>query len=100
MHDDTPADSDSWLQSALSGYVSWALAHQSLLVLTFDEPDTSAGVEVATAPVLTIFVGQGVPPSTSTQPINNYTVLKYILDGFGLAPLGLDASQPVLDDGR
>lgn len=100
MHDDTPAHSDAWLATVLPGYVAWARSHRSLLIVTFDEPDTALGVDVASTPIYTVFVGQGIPPSTDPRPVNLYGLLKYLLDAFGLPPLGYDAQQPALDDGR
>ena len=42
MHDGTVAQGDTWLQAALDAYANWAAAHNSLLVVTFDEDDHSA----------------------------------------------------------
>jgi acid phosphatase len=100
MHDDSPAHSDAWLGTVLPGYVAWAVTHRSLLIVTFDEPDTGLGADVTLAPILTILVGDGVRPSVSAQRLSLYSLLKYLLDSFGLPPLGLDAGEPVLDDGR
>lgn len=100
MHDDSAADSDAWLQTVLSPYVAWAATHRSLLIVTFDEPDTWVGIDLATTPILTLLVGQGIPPSVDGSRVNLYTLLKYLLDCFRLPPLGLDAHEPPLDDGR
>ncbi len=43
MHDGSILKGDTWLQTNLSAYVAWAQANNSLLILTFDEGNTSNG---------------------------------------------------------
>ncbi|MDQ2749806.1 MAG: hypothetical protein M3Y44_09815, partial [Actinomycetota bacterium] len=93
MHDGTIAQGDTWLQSNLSGYVTWAATHNSLLIFTFDEDDSSAGNRIAT-----IFAGERVVPGSYAETINHYNVLRTIEDAFGVTPLGASAtSPPILD---
>jgi len=54
MHDGAPKDSipagDAWLRQYLDGYYRWALSHNSLLIVTFDENDDVSGYEGLTDP--------------------------------------------------
>jgi len=54
MHDGAPANSipagDAWLRQHLDGYYRWALSHNSLLIVTFDENDDVSGYEGLTDP--------------------------------------------------
>ncbi|PZS15178.1 MAG: hypothetical protein DLM57_13205 [Pseudonocardiales bacterium] len=93
MHDGTVAQGDTWLQTNLSSYVTWAKTHNSLFILTFDEDDNSAANRIAT-----IFAGQQVVPGSYAEAINHYNVLRTIEDAYGLTPLGASAtSSPILD---
>src|SRR4029079_16416268 len=42
MHDGSIAQGDAWFQNNLAAYVTWVKAHNSLLIFTFDEDDSSA----------------------------------------------------------
>jgi hypothetical protein len=57
MHDGTIEQGDSWLQQHLDGYVQWAWANNSLLIVTWDEDDFTS-----TNRIPTIFVGPMVQP--------------------------------------
>jgi acid phosphatase len=93
MHDGTIGEADSWLRTNLDGYVTWARDNDSLLVLTFDEDDTSHGNHIAT-----IFVGAHVRPGSYPERIDHYTVLRTIEAAYGLAPLGNAASVAPITD--
>ena len=41
MHNGTIQQADSWLQQHLDAYVQWALTHNSIFIMTFDEDDGS-----------------------------------------------------------
>jgi phosphatidylinositol-3-phosphatase len=82
MHDCPVATGDSWARTHLDGYLRWAKRHDSVLILTFDEDDNSAGNHI-----LTLFAGAGIRPGTYRQPINHYNVLRTIESWYGLAPL-------------
>jgi acid phosphatase len=87
MHDGTPAQADAWLEAQLGAYAIWATDHRSLLILTFDEPSTALGTTLA-SPILTVFVGAGIPKGTSdATAIDHYRVSDYLLDCFGLPRL-------------
>src|SRR5258706_10980212 len=52
MHDGTIQQGDSWLQTHLQAYVTWAKTNNSLLIVTFDEDQGTTSNQIAT-----IFVG-------------------------------------------
>jgi hypothetical protein len=87
MHDCGVAAGDRWARDHLPGYVSWAAAHNSLLIVTFDEDNGSAANHIAT-----IVAGAGVRPGPRDQRIDHYSLLRALTDMYGLAPLG-EAAQ-------
>ncbi len=48
MHDGTIAQADTWLQSNLASYASWAQTHNSLLIVTFDEDNSASRNQIPT----------------------------------------------------
>jgi acid phosphatase len=91
MHDGSIAQGDAWLQQNIDHYAQWAKTHNSLLIVTWDEDDGSAGNRVAT-----IFVGEMVKPAKSAQRINHYTVLRTISEMYGLPYLGESANEKAI----
>ena len=71
MHDGTIQQGDSWLQQHINAYLQWATAHNSLLIVTWDEDDSSAGNHIPT-----IFVGPMVQPNQYGETISHYNVLR------------------------
>jgi PKD repeat protein len=93
MHDGTIAQGDSWLQSNLSGYISWAQTHNSVFVLTFDEDDGSQQNQIPT-----IITGAGVVAGSYPETVNHYNLLRTIEDAYGLTPVGASATaNPITD---
>lgn len=95
MHDgaelDTIIRGDQWLKKNLDAYVGWAEKNNSLLILTFDEDDGRENNRVAT-----VFVGPMVKQGAYAQRIDHYSVLRTLLDMYGLPPLGRAAdAQPI-----
>jgi phospholipase C len=87
MHDGSVATGDAWLAANLDAYARWAPAHNSLLVVTFDEG--TPALPAATTPIATIFVGAGVRPGlTSDQRIDHYSLLRMLEDMYSLPHLG------------
>ena len=79
MHDCSVAVGDAWLRSHLGGYTNWAMSHDSLLILTWDEDDNGARNHITT-----IFVGQQVRPGRYAETVTHYNVLATIEAAYGL----------------
>jgi len=100
---------DDWLHQHIEPYRRWALSHNSLLIITWDEDDDAytpvkdaAGATVAKRYINlipTIMVGAGVVPGDYSQHIDRYVVLRTIEDFYGLAPLARHdaAATPIID---
>ena len=100
---------DDWLRQHIEPYRRWALSHNSLLIITWDEDDDAytpvkdaAGATVAKRYINlipTIMVGAGVVPGDYSQHIDHYVVLRPIEDFYGLAPLARHdtAATPIID---
>ena len=85
MHDCPVATGDRWLQRHLGGYAQWAMTHDSLLIVTWDEG--SGDNHIAT-----IFAGQQVKPGRYGQPLTHFGVLRTIEDAYGLPHDGAAAA--------
>jgi hypothetical protein len=79
MHDCSVATGDAWLRAHIGGYANWAMSHDSLLIITWDEDDGSTGNQIPT-----IFAGQLVSPGQYSQSITHYSVLATIEAAYGL----------------
>ncbi|TXT26716.1 MAG: phosphoesterase [Gallionellaceae bacterium] len=91
MHDGSIARGDAWLSKHIGPYAQWAMAHNSLLIVTWDEDDGSADNRVAT-----LFYGPMVKSGSSAQRINHYNILRTIEEMFDLPYLGNSAdAQPI-----
>jgi hypothetical protein len=93
MHDGTVAQGDTWLHNNIDGYAQWAKAHNSVLVVTWDEDDNSAGNQVPT-----IITGAGVTPGSYAETINHYSVLRTLEDAYGLPAAGASATATPITD--
>ncbi len=79
MHDGSIAQGDAWLKKNIEPYAQWAMAHNSLLIVTWDEDNGSENNRIAT-----IFVGPMVKPGKSAQHISHYNLLRTVGEMFGL----------------
>jgi len=93
MHDNNILAGDAWVQSTFGGYAQWALAHNSLLIVTFDEDDFSTANHI---PI--VFYGAHVKQGSYSETINHYNVLRTIEDMYGLAALANAASAAPITD--
>lgn len=93
MHDCSVATGDAWLAANIDAYAQWAKTHDSLLVLTWDENDFSAGNHIAT-----IFVGELVVPGNYAEHIDHYTVLATLEALYGLGGVGGAADRDAITD--
>jgi len=93
MHDGTIQQADSWLQTNLMAYVTWAKNNNSLLIVQWDEDQGTTSNHIAT-----IFVGPMVKPGKYSETINHYNILRTIEDMYGLAHLGSSAGAKAITD--
>ncbi len=79
-------DGDTWLQNNIDSYVQWALGHNSLLILTFDEDNGST----PTNQIPTLFVGPDtlIKPGSYDENVNLYSLLRTVEDMYGLTHIG------------
>lgn len=92
MHDGAIERGDAWLKKNIEPYARWAMRHNSLLIVTWDEDDGSSNNRIAT-----IFVGAMVRPGQYKQHINHYNLLRTIEEMDGLSYLGESASAQAID---
>ncbi len=91
MHDGTIAQADAWLATNLTGYANWALANNSLLIVTWDEDDNGADNRIPT-----MIYGAHVRPGQYPETISHYNVLSTIEQMYGLPKTGLAANAPAI----
>jgi hypothetical protein len=87
------AAGDTWLSTNIAAYADWAPAHNSLLVITWDEDDGSESNRIPT-----IFYGALVIPGDYAEAINHFNVLATLEFMYGLPPLGSAAGKSVISD--
>jgi len=87
MHDGTVTAADAWMQKHMGPYADWAMAHNSLLIVTWDEDDTHHRNQIAT-----LFHGPMVKTGVYSNRITHYDVLRTIEAIFGL-PYAADAAS-------
>lgn len=101
---------DTWLSDHLEAYRQWAMTHNSLLIVTFDEDsshypsvDHQCNHPHPTQPtdnrIATIIVGEHVRPGAqSSTTVTHHGLLRTILDLEGLPAVGASANaQPITD---
>ncbi|WP_280724256.1 alkaline phosphatase family protein [Kitasatospora sp. MAA4] len=93
MHDGTIADGDSWLQSNLSNYATWAAANNSLLIVTWDEDDYTESNQIPT-----IVVGAHVAQGQYSETINHYNLLATLEQMYGLPKAGSSSTAATISD--
>jgi hypothetical protein len=119
MHDGTIQGADTWLkQNIIDTYLPWAMTHNSLLIVTWDEDGDNTG----TNQIPTIFAGAKVKPGNYTETnlnannphvgsptdpgiqtptgtaMNHYNVLSTIEDIYGLTHIGGSANRRPVSD--
>ena len=94
MHSGTIAQGDQWLKNNLGAYAQWAVNNDSLLVVVWDESDTSSSD--TTNQVAAILYGAHVVPGNYDTAYNDYNLLSTILGSFGLtAPNNAASAAPI-----
>ena len=94
---------DTWLRQHIEPYRNWAMTHNSLLIITWDEDEDSYtpindhnGIRVAklyTNRIPTIMAGEGVLPGVYASYIDHYSVLRTIETFYGISPLNTGDSK-------
>ena len=79
--------SDHWLKRHFGAYASWAIAHDSLLIVTWDEDDYTKANRIPT-----ILVGAQVKPGRYDQALTHYNVLRMIEEFYDLPLAGASAN--------
>jgi len=93
MHSASIADGDKWLRQNIDPLLRWGQAHNTLLVLTWDE-----GPNFLNNHIPTIFYGPMVQPGSYNELINHYTVLRTIEELYRLPHAGRsDSTIPITD---
>jgi acid phosphatase len=94
MHDCSVATGDSWVRDQMADYLVWARAHNSLLLVTFDESESYRGDNG----IVTIIDGARVRPGPVGERVDHYRLLRTLEAMYGLAPLGrAAATEPITD---
>lgn len=93
MHDGSVQQGDTWLKNNLEAYAQWAKNNNSLLIVTWDENDSSAGNHIPT-----IFDGAMVKPGQYDEAINHYSVLRTVEDMYHLPYAGASAGATPITD--
>ncbi|WP_225320638.1 alkaline phosphatase family protein [Streptomyces luteolifulvus] len=92
MHDGSVRQADTWLRDNLGDYADWAMKHNSLLVVTWDEDDSEGPNHIPT-----ILAGEHVQRGSNTQPNNLYGLLRTLMDAYELKPLEHSAEADPVD---
>ncbi len=92
IHDGSIAQGDAWLQSHMDAYAHWAVANNSLLIVTFDEDDGTGGNRVPA-----ILLGAHVATGVYSAAANHYDLLHTLLQAFGLPAPNNAASAAGID---
>lgn len=93
MHSASIARGDRWLRERVGTLIAWADTHDSLVIVTWDESDTSIGNHIPT-----LFYGPMVRAGTYSQTVTHYRVLRTIEDFYRLGHAGASAGVPPITD--
>ena len=80
MHDGTVTQADQWLSINIGAYAQWAVTHQSLLMVVWDEDDGTEGNQVPA-----ILYGANIVPGAYNDAYTHYNLLHTLLDASGLS---------------
>jgi Phosphoesterase family/FG-GAP-like repeat len=78
MHDGTIGQADQWLKTNIDAYAQWAVTHNSLLIVVWDEDDGSESNRVPA-----IVYGAHVVPGFYGDAYTHYDVLRTLLNASG-----------------
>jgi phospholipase C len=91
MHDGSFETADDWLKTHIAPYADWAMEHNSLLIVTWDEDNYQADNHI-----VTIMLGPMVKAGRSAQRISHYSVLRTLLDFYDLPALGASSDAEAI----
>ena len=94
MHDGTVAQADQWLSINIGAYAQWAVTHQSLLMVVWDEDDGTEGNQVPA-----ILYGANIVPGAYNDAYTHYNLLHTLLDASGLSAPRNAALVPAFGNG-
>ncbi len=83
MHDGSIATGDSWLSTNVGGYANWASSHNSLLIVLWDEDDSSQSNQIPM-----IFFGAKVRQGNISTHVNHFDLLRTVEDMYSLPYAG------------
>jgi phosphoesterase family protein len=104
MHDGTVAMGDTWLSNNIEAYRQWAANNNSVLIVTWDEDDSSQSNQIAT-----IVSGQNIRPGNYTESsietvsghgTDHFNILRTLENfyGLGICVAAADGSRnPIVD---
>jgi acid phosphatase len=93
MHSASVARGDAWLKAHVGPIINWAMKHNSLVIITWDESDDAIDNHIPT-----IFVGPMVRWGRYDTPISHYNVLRTIEDLYKTQHAGRSAGVPPVSD--
>jgi hypothetical protein len=93
MHSASIERGDAWLRTHVGPIVDWAMTHNTLVIITWDESDDAIDNHIPT-----IFVGPMVRHGRYDEPVTHYRVLRTIEDFYGLPHAGNSAGVPPISD--
>src|SRR6476620_1607287 len=79
MHDGSIATADTWVRNNMDAYAQWAVTHHSLLMVVWDEDDSSAANQIPG-----ILYGANINPGTYGTSYNHYDILASLAGSFAL----------------
>jgi len=94
MHDCSTVTGDTWLKNHLDAYAQWAKTHNSLLIVTWDEDDSTTSANQ----IATIFYGANLKNGAYGETVNHYSILRTLEDMYGLTALGSAANATAITD--
>lgn len=93
MHSGPMETADAWLASQIGPYAQWAMTHNSLLIITWDEDSFGDNNHIAT-----VFFGPMVRNTVGTSQWNHLNLLRTLEDMYGLTHSGMAAGAAPIDE--
>lgn len=92
MHSGQVIEADNWYESNIAPYARWAMSHNSLLIVTWDESHQGNDQ------IPTMFYGPMVKPGHYSERITQSNILATLEGMYGLQPTGDAASASPITD--